>query len=201
MCCNCWKKITCAGIRWVNLSPWLFLLEELGLKPATTRRRFWPSMWDDATGKLLDNNKSPSRRTVANDNRRSQFYLAMYWRTRHWPHKPRMPNCRPVLHRWPKHWLRTSSRSSTSLKAVQGKPADIGVATTCRIRKSVTPSCVRAQRCPTVRLKPPRLRSTWGTLRPLSSCPDICRAQQSVPRLALALFLSLLDKNQPTRFS
>ena len=34
---------------------------------------------DQATGKLLDNNKSPSRRTGELDNRGSQFYLAMYW--------------------------------------------------------------------------------------------------------------------------
>src|SRR4029077_14729996 len=34
---------------------------------------------DAATGKLLDNNKSPSRKTGELDNRGSQFYLAMYW--------------------------------------------------------------------------------------------------------------------------
>ncbi|MCL2160341.1 MAG: NADP-dependent isocitrate dehydrogenase, partial [Betaproteobacteria bacterium] len=32
-----------------------------------------------ATGKLLDNNKSPSRRTGELDNRGSQFYLSLYW--------------------------------------------------------------------------------------------------------------------------
>ena len=34
---------------------------------------------DAATGKLLDNGKSPSRRTGELDNRGSHFYLAMYW--------------------------------------------------------------------------------------------------------------------------
>ena len=34
---------------------------------------------DKATGKLLDNGKSPSRRTGELDNRGSHFYLAMYW--------------------------------------------------------------------------------------------------------------------------
>ncbi|WP_228273322.1 NADP-dependent isocitrate dehydrogenase, partial [Acinetobacter junii] len=33
---------------------------------------------DQATGKLLDNDKSPSRRTGELDNRGSHFYLAMY---------------------------------------------------------------------------------------------------------------------------
>ncbi|MGK7364027.1 NADP-dependent isocitrate dehydrogenase, partial [Salmonella enterica] len=31
------------------------------------------------TGKLLDNNKSPSRKVGDIDNRGSHFYLAMYW--------------------------------------------------------------------------------------------------------------------------
>ena len=34
---------------------------------------------DDATTKLLQNNKSPARRLGQIDNRGSHFYLAMYW--------------------------------------------------------------------------------------------------------------------------
>jgi isocitrate dehydrogenase len=34
---------------------------------------------DQATGTLLDNDKSPSRRTGELDNRGSHFYLALYW--------------------------------------------------------------------------------------------------------------------------
>jgi len=34
---------------------------------------------DAATGKLLENDKCPSRKTGELDNRGSQFYLAMYW--------------------------------------------------------------------------------------------------------------------------
>ncbi|HBB79535.1 MAG TPA: hypothetical protein DC050_15465, partial [Pseudomonas sp.] len=34
---------------------------------------------DAATGKLLDSNKSPSRKTGELDNRGSHFYLALYW--------------------------------------------------------------------------------------------------------------------------
>ena len=34
---------------------------------------------DAATGKLLDNGRSPSRKVNELDNRGSQFYLAMYW--------------------------------------------------------------------------------------------------------------------------
>ncbi len=34
---------------------------------------------DAATGKLLENDKGPSRKTGELDNRGSQFYLALYW--------------------------------------------------------------------------------------------------------------------------
>jgi len=34
---------------------------------------------DSAIGKLLENDKGPSRKTGELDNRGSQFYLAMYW--------------------------------------------------------------------------------------------------------------------------
>ncbi len=34
---------------------------------------------DDATGKLLENGQSPSRRVGELDNRGSHFYLALYW--------------------------------------------------------------------------------------------------------------------------
>ena len=34
---------------------------------------------DQATGKLLDNGKSPSRKVRELDNRGSHFYLALYW--------------------------------------------------------------------------------------------------------------------------
>src|SRR6185369_2858075 len=34
---------------------------------------------DEATGKLLDNNKSPSPKAGQLDNRGSHFYLALYW--------------------------------------------------------------------------------------------------------------------------
>jgi isocitrate dehydrogenase len=34
---------------------------------------------DQATGKFLDENKSPSRKVNEQDNRGSHFYLTMYW--------------------------------------------------------------------------------------------------------------------------
>jgi isocitrate dehydrogenase len=54
-------------------------LEELGIKSGNVRAKVLAKTLDAATGKLLDNNKSPSPKTGELDNRGSQFYLAMYW--------------------------------------------------------------------------------------------------------------------------
>ncbi len=69
-------------LRWDSLGEYLALavsLEELGIKTGNERAKLLARTLDRATGKLLDNNKSPSPRTGELDNRGSQFYLAMYW--------------------------------------------------------------------------------------------------------------------------
>ncbi len=69
-------------LRWDSLGEYLALaasLEELGIKTGNTQAKLLAQTLDTATGKLLDNNKSPSPRTGALDNRGSQFYLALYW--------------------------------------------------------------------------------------------------------------------------
>lgn len=69
-------------LRWDSLGEFLALassLEDLGIKENNERAKLLATTLDRATGKLLDNNKSPSRRTGELDNRGSHFYLAMYW--------------------------------------------------------------------------------------------------------------------------
>ena len=69
-------------LRWDSLGEFLALavsLEDLNVKTGNARAKILADTLDDATGKLLDNNKSPSRRTGELDNRGSHFYLAMYW--------------------------------------------------------------------------------------------------------------------------
>ena len=48
-------------------------------RPTTQRATILGKTLDAAIGKLLENNKSPSRKTGELDNRGSQFYLALYW--------------------------------------------------------------------------------------------------------------------------
>ncbi|WP_319445843.1 MULTISPECIES: NADP-dependent isocitrate dehydrogenase [unclassified Mycobacterium] len=69
-------------LRWDSLGEFLALgasLEDLGNKTGDKRATLLAKTLDLATGKLLDNNKNPSRKTGELDNRGSQFYLAMYW--------------------------------------------------------------------------------------------------------------------------
>jgi isocitrate dehydrogenase len=69
-------------LRWDSLGEFLALavsLEDLGIKSGNERAKILAKTLDAATGKLLENNKGPSRKTGELDNRGSQFYLAMYW--------------------------------------------------------------------------------------------------------------------------
>ncbi|PLQ00846.1 NADP-dependent isocitrate dehydrogenase [Cupriavidus pauculus] len=69
-------------LRWDSLGEFLALavsLEELGIKSGNNRAKLLAKTLDAATGKLLDNAKSPSPKTGQLDNRGSQFYLSMYW--------------------------------------------------------------------------------------------------------------------------
>jgi isocitrate dehydrogenase len=69
-------------LRWDSLGEFLALavsLEDTGNKFDNEKAKLLAKTLDAATGKLLDNNKSPSRKAGELDNRGSQFYLAMYW--------------------------------------------------------------------------------------------------------------------------
>ncbi|WP_426111117.1 NADP-dependent isocitrate dehydrogenase [Massilia sp. PWRC2] len=69
-------------LRWDSLGEFLALavsFEDLGLKTGNARAKILAKTLDAATGKLLDNRKSPSPKTGELDNRGSQFYLSMYW--------------------------------------------------------------------------------------------------------------------------
>ncbi|MGD9699005.1 MULTISPECIES: NADP-dependent isocitrate dehydrogenase [unclassified Acinetobacter] len=69
-------------LRWDSLGEFLALavsLEEMGIKENNARAKLLAKTLDKATGILLDNDKSPSRRTGELDNRGSHFYLAKFW--------------------------------------------------------------------------------------------------------------------------
>jgi isocitrate dehydrogenase len=69
-------------LRWDSLGEFLALavsLEEVAIQTGSPRAKILATTLDLATGKLLDNRKSPSPKTGQLDTRGSHFYLAMYW--------------------------------------------------------------------------------------------------------------------------
>jgi isocitrate dehydrogenase len=71
-------------LRWDSLGEFLALgacFEDLGSKKSNKRATLLGTTLDSAIGKLLENDKGPSRKTGELDNRGSQFYLAKYWAT------------------------------------------------------------------------------------------------------------------------
>jgi len=69
-------------LRWDSLGEYLALgvsLEEMGAKTNDTKIMQLGAALNEATGKLLDNNKSPLRKVKQLDNRGSAFYIALYW--------------------------------------------------------------------------------------------------------------------------
>jgi isocitrate dehydrogenase len=69
-------------LRWDSLGEFLALgacFEDLGSKTSNKRATLLGTTLDAAIGKLLEDDKGPSRKTGELDNRGSQFYLAKYW--------------------------------------------------------------------------------------------------------------------------
>ncbi|MGJ0119778.1 NADP-dependent isocitrate dehydrogenase [Williamsia sp. MIQD14] len=69
-------------LRWDSLGEYLALavsLEDLGKKTGDKRATILGAALDAATGRLLEDDKGPSRTTGELDNRGSHFYLALYW--------------------------------------------------------------------------------------------------------------------------
>ena len=69
-------------LRWDSLGEFLALavsIEEIGLKYDNGKAKILARTLDTATGRLLENGKSPSRTVGQLDNRGSHFYLGLYW--------------------------------------------------------------------------------------------------------------------------
>ena len=115
-------------LRWDSLGEFLALavsLEDLGLKTGNRRAKLLAKTLDAATGKLLDNKKSPSPRAGELDNRGSQFYLAMYW-AQELADQTEDPSLQARFKTLAETLTRNEEKIVAELAAVQGKPADIG---------------------------------------------------------------------------
>jgi isocitrate dehydrogenase len=115
-------------LRWDSLGEFLALavsLEDIGDKTGNPKVKLLARTLDEATGALLENNKSPSPRTGELDNRGSQYYLAMYWAqalAAQTEDKELQAHFAPIA----KALTDNEQQIIAEFKAVQGKPADIG---------------------------------------------------------------------------
>ena len=115
-------------LRWDSLGEFLALaasLDDLGIKTGSARTKLLAKALDAATGKLLDNRKSPSPKTGELDNRGSQFYLAMYWAQEL---ANQSEDAELAAHFKPlaKTLADNEQKIVAELAAVQGKAVDIG---------------------------------------------------------------------------
>jgi isocitrate dehydrogenase len=115
-------------LRWDSLGEFLALavsLEDLGLKTGNKKATILAKTLDSATGKLLDNRKSPSTRTGELDNRGSQYYLSMYWAQElaaQTDDQELQAHFAPLA----KALTDNEAQITAEFKAVQGHPVDIG---------------------------------------------------------------------------
>ncbi len=115
-------------LRWDSLGEFLALavsLEQLGETTGNPRAKVMGRALDEATAKLLDNRKSPSRKVRELDNRGSQFYIAMYW-AEALAKQNEEPELKARFAPLAKQLAENEAKILEELNAVQGKPMDIG---------------------------------------------------------------------------
>ncbi len=115
-------------LRWDSLGEFMALavsMEDLGIKTGNEKAKLLAKTLDAATGKLLDHSKSPSPKTGELDNRGSQFYLAMYW-AQELAAQTQDKALQAHFAKVAKALTDNEQKIVDELRAVQGKPADIG---------------------------------------------------------------------------
>ena len=97
----------------------------MGIKENNPSIKLLAKTLDQATGKLLDNDKSPSRRTGELDNRGSHFYLAKFW-AEALVEQDENAELKAQFAPLAKALAENEDKIVAELAAVQGKAADIG---------------------------------------------------------------------------
>jgi isocitrate dehydrogenase len=115
-------------LRWDSLGEFLALavsLEDMGIKTGNAKSKLLAKTLDAATGKLLDNRKSPSPKTGELDNRGSQFYLSLFW-AQELAAQTEDAELAGFFAPLAKSLADNEEKIVAELLAVQGKPVDIG---------------------------------------------------------------------------
>jgi isocitrate dehydrogenase len=115
-------------LRWDSLGEFLALavsLEHFAETEGIARARVLAKTLDEATSKLLLEDKSPSRRVRELDNRGSHFYLALYW-AEALAQQTDDPDLQAQFAPLARALSEQESSIIEELSAVQGEPVDIG---------------------------------------------------------------------------
>ena len=115
-------------LRWDSLGEFFALavsLEHLSETFKNPKAKVLADTLDEATGKFLENDKSPSRKVGSIDNRGSHFYLALYW-AQALAAQNQDAELKAIFTPIAEKLTANEQKIVGELIAVQGKPVDIG---------------------------------------------------------------------------
>ncbi|HEX4719535.1 MAG TPA: NADP-dependent isocitrate dehydrogenase, partial [Thermoleophilaceae bacterium] len=115
-------------LRWDSLGEFLALVPSLELLSQTDdnkRPQILADALDQATGRLLEENKSPSRKAGELDNRGSHFYLALYW-AQALADQSDDSELAAQFKPFADELAKNEEKIVEELNAVQGEPVDVG---------------------------------------------------------------------------
>lgn len=115
-------------LRWDSLGEFLALtvsIEDIAQKTGNKKAQIVADALDRAVEKLLETNKSPSRKVGDIDNRGSHFYLAMYW-AQELANQGEDGELAEKFSTLAKTLSENQQKIVAELNGVQGKPVDLG---------------------------------------------------------------------------
>ncbi len=115
-------------LRWDSLGEFLALavsLEDLAAKTGNSQAKTLANALNEANGRYLENDKSPSRKVHELDNRGSHFYLTLYW-AQAVAEKTGQAELAARFEPVAKALAENEERIVAELNAAQGCPVDIG---------------------------------------------------------------------------
>ena len=115
-------------LRWDSLGEFFALaasLEHLAATTGSKKAQVLAETLDTATGKFLENDKSPGRKLGTLDNRGSHFYLALYW-AQALAAQNEDAELKKIFAPVAAELAANEEKIVAELAAVQGRPADIG---------------------------------------------------------------------------
>ncbi|MBK8856492.1 MAG: NADP-dependent isocitrate dehydrogenase [Opitutaceae bacterium] len=115
-------------LRWDSLGEFFALaasLEHLSQTLKNPKAKVLADTLDAATGRFLENDRSPGRKLGTTDNRGSHFYLALYW-AQELAAQTADAELRTVFQPVAEKLTAAEKQIAQELIAVQGKPVDVG---------------------------------------------------------------------------